>query len=121
FITIEKMCNFLSINMPSNIDKIKFEKKIINDNMGLLPLTLNINKNIDLFIIDENWIYEVDSMVMLWNNWLTPWEKAPEGHCINVTHYFFSECEKKILKDVAFYIKKDFYDIFANELKLKKE
>ncbi|EAJ8917320.1 DUF2972 domain-containing protein, partial [Campylobacter jejuni] len=121
FITIEKMCNFLSINIPNMIDKTKFEKKAVNDNVSLLPLTLNIYKNIDLFVIDESWISIVDSGVILWNNWLTPWEKAPEGHCINVTHYFFSECEKKILKGIAFYIKKDFYDIFVNELKFKKE
>ncbi|HEC2784083.1 TPA: DUF2972 domain-containing protein, partial [Campylobacter jejuni] len=121
FITIEKMCNFLSINIPNMIDKTKFEKKAINDNVSLLPLTLNIYKNIDLFVIDESWISIVDSGVILWNNWLTPWEKAPEGYCINVTHCFFSEYDKKILKGIAFYIKKDFYDIFINELKFKKE
>ncbi|RTH85401.1 sugar transferase [Campylobacter jejuni] len=121
FITIEKMCNFLSISIPNMIDKTKFEKKAINDNVGLLPLTLNIYKNIDLFVIDESWISIVDSGVILWNNWLTYWGKAPEGYCINVTHCFFSEYEKKILKGIAFYIKKDFYDIFVNELKFKKE
>ncbi|EOH2375156.1 DUF2972 domain-containing protein, partial [Campylobacter jejuni] len=121
FTTIEKMCNFLSINIPNVIDKTKFEKKAINNNVSLLPLTLNIYKNIDLFVTDESWISIVDSGVILWNNWLTPWKKAPEGYCINVTHYFFSEYEKKILKDIAFYIKKDFYDIFVNELEIKKE
>ncbi|EAK7320035.1 DUF2972 domain-containing protein, partial [Campylobacter jejuni] len=121
FATIEKMCNFLSINIPNVIDKTKFEKKAL-DNAALLPLTLNIDKNIDLFIIDEHWISVVNSEIILHNNWLTPWEKAPEGYCINVTHYFFSEYEqKKILKGIAFYIKKDFYNIFVNELKFKKE
>ncbi|MBZ7950240.1 DUF2972 domain-containing protein, partial [Campylobacter molothri] len=121
YITIEKMCKFLSIDIPNTINKTKFEKKALNDNVSLLPLTLSIDKNIDLFIIDESWISEAESGIILQNNWLTPWQKAPEGYCINVTNYFFLDNEKDALKGIAFYIKRDSYDNFLNELNLKKE
>ncbi len=121
YATIENICNFLSINISNTIDRIEFEKKIVNDNMSLLPLTLNINKKVDLFIVDEDWISRVNSEVILLNSWFTHWEKAPKGYCVNVTHCIFSAHERQMLKGIAFYVEKDFYDIFISELKLKKE
>lgn len=120
FSTLKSMCNFLSIDIQKEMDILKFDKKMMNDNFSLLPLTLNINKDVDLFIIDENWISIVNSKIVLWNYWATPWEKAPKDYCVNITNQLFLEHEKNILQGIAFYIEEKSYNVFINNKELVK-